>query len=112
MFLSKITGFSYKEINIIIWFIINPMSWLFLIDKIKGKHYFKIGFVAFVILVLLCIKDFLEFSNKLFDMSADLLIGFNPIGMNYTVASVVICLLIPLIVYVVLIRKAYFSKSD
>ncbi|MEM5565144.1 hypothetical protein WNY78_08510 [Psychroserpens sp. AS72] len=112
MFLSKITGFSYKEINIIIWFIIIPMTWLFLIDKIKGKHYFKIGFSSIVFLVLLFIKDFSEFSNTLFDKSADFLRGFNPIGMDYTVASVVICLLVPLIVYVVLIRKAYFSKSD
>ena len=108
MFLLKITGFSYKEINIIIWFIIIPMSWLFLIDKIKGKHYFKIGFSAIVILVLLFIKNFSESSNKLFDVSADFLRGFNPVGMNYTEASVIICLLVPLLVYVVLIRKAYF----
>nr|WP_321227903.1 hypothetical protein [uncultured Psychroserpens sp.] len=110
IFLSRITGFSYKEINIIIWFIIIPMSWLFLIDKIKGKHYFKIGFSAIVILVLLFIKDFSESSNRLFDVSADFLRGFNPVGMNYTEASVIICLLVPLIVSVVLIRKAYFKK--
>jgi hypothetical protein len=110
MFLSRITGFSYKEINIIVWFIFIPLSWTFLIDKIKGKHYFKIGFSAIVILVLLFIRDFSEFSNKLFDVSADFLRGFNPVGMNYTEASVIICLLIPLVIYVVLIRKAYFKK--
>lgn len=26
MFLSRVTGFSYKEVNIIIWFIIIPFS--------------------------------------------------------------------------------------
>ena len=110
IFLSSITGFSYKEINIIIWFILIPLSWTFLIDTIKGKHYFKIGFSLIIFLVLICIKDFSEFSNKLFDVSADFLRSFNPVGMDYTAASVVICLLVPLVVYVVLIRKAYFSK--
>nr|WP_321222581.1 hypothetical protein [uncultured Psychroserpens sp.] len=111
MFLSRLTGFSYKEINIIIWFIIIPMSWCLLIEKIRGKHYLKIGFSAIVFLILLFIKDFSEFSNTLFDKSAEFLRSFNTVGMSYTVASVVICLLIPLIVYVVLIRKVYFSKS-
>ena len=111
MFLSRITGFSYKEINIIVWFILIPMSWIFLIDKIRGKHYFKIGFSIIVVLVLLIIKDFSKFSNKLFDVSAEFLRGFDPVGMDYTTASVIICLLVPLVVYVVLIKKAYFSNS-
>ncbi|WP_040280881.1 hypothetical protein [Psychroserpens damuponensis] len=111
MLLSKLTGFSYKEINIIVWFILIPLSWTFLIDKIKGKHYFKVGFSGVIILLLIGIKDFSEFSNQLFDISADFLRGFNLVGMDYTAASVVICLLVPLVVYGVLIRKAYFLKS-
>ena len=111
MFLSRITGFSYKEINIIVWFIIIPMSWMLLIDKIRGKHYFKTSFTTLVIIVLLFIKDFTISCNTLFDVSADFLRGFNPVGMNYTEASVVICLLVPLIVYFVLIKKAYFRKK-
>ncbi|MFT5846357.1 MAG: hypothetical protein ACJARX_000294 [Psychroserpens sp.] len=110
IFLSRITGFSYKEINIIIWFILIPLSSTLLIDKIKDKHYFKISFTALVIIVLLFIKDFTLSCNKLFDVSADFLREFNPIGMNYTEASVIICLLVPLIVYFVLLKKAYFSK--
>ncbi|WP_298895063.1 hypothetical protein [uncultured Psychroserpens sp.] len=110
MFLSRITGFSYKEINIIIWFIVIPLSWAFLIDKIRGKHFFKIGFIAIIILALLFIKDFSEFSNMAFDASAEFLRGFDSIGSNYTTTSVVICVLAPLIIYIILIRKAYFRK--
>ena len=112
MFLSRITGFSYKEINIIVWFILIPLSWAFLIDKIKGQHYFKIGFTLITIMALLFIRNFSEFSNQLFDASANFLRSFSPIGMDYTEASVIICLLVPLVVYVVLIRKAYFKKNN
>jgi hypothetical protein len=60
---------------------------------------------------LIIIRDFSKSCNQLFDVSAQFLKGFNPVGMDYNVASVVICLLVPLIVYVVLIKKTYFSKS-
>jgi hypothetical protein len=111
MFLSRITGFSYKEINIIIWFIIIPLTWVALIDEIRGQHYFKIGFSAITVIALLVIKDFSVFSNKLFDISAEFLRGFDIIGSNYTASSVIICLVVPLIVYIILIRKAFFKRK-
>ena len=111
MFLSKITGFSYKEINIIIWFILIPSSWSFLIDKIRGKPYFKIGCLIIALLGLVFIKDFSRFSKTLFDNSADFLKSFSPIGMDYTRASIIICLLLPLIVYAILLNRAFFNKK-
>ena len=110
MFLSQLTGFSYKEINIIIWFIVIPFSWAFLIDKIRGKHYVKIGFSVIILLTILIISDFSKFSNTLFDASADFLRGFDRIGSNYTTSSVIICLLVPCIIYILLIKKAYFRQ--
>ncbi|WP_298902972.1 hypothetical protein [uncultured Psychroserpens sp.] len=111
MFLSRLTGFSYKEINIIVWFIVIPFSWAFLIDKIREKHYFKIGFALITTVVLIFTKDFQEFSNTLFEVSANFLRRFDGIGSNYITSSVIICLLIPCIIYIILIRKAYFKKS-
>ena len=110
MFLSGITGFSYKEINIIIWFLIIPLTWVALIDKIKGQHHFKIGFSAITVITLLVIKDFSVVSDKLFDSSAEFLRSFDAIGSNYTASSVIICLLIPLVVYCILFRKIYLKQ--
>jgi len=31
---SELTGFSYREINIIVWFILIPFSWALFSDKI------------------------------------------------------------------------------
>lgn len=111
MWLSNLTGFSYKEINIIIWFMIIPISWAILVDKIRNIHYFKTLTILFITIVLIFIKDFSEFSNWLFDKSADFLRGFDSFGMNYTIASVVICVFIPILIYGVLIKKVYFNKK-
>ncbi|WP_460218618.1 hypothetical protein [Psychroserpens sp. MEBiC05023] len=110
MNLSRISGFSYKETNIIIWFVLIPFSWMFLIDKIRGKHIFKLSFTLIIFISVITINDFSKFSNKLFDKSAEFLRSFNAVGSNYTSSSVIICLIIPLIVYIILIKKAYFSR--
>ncbi|PKV48953.1 hypothetical protein ATE84_0969 [Aquimarina sp. MAR_2010_214] len=109
-FLEKLTGFSYKEINIIIWFFLIPFTWMFLLDKIGGKNYFKIVFVLVVLIMLIAIPDFENFSNWSFDSSVSFLNLFNNIGSNYKTSSVVICLFIPILIYGLLIRNAYFKK--
>ena len=110
MFLSKTTGFSYKEINIIVWFILIPLSWAFLIDKIYKFNYIKTTTLVIISVMLLLLNDFTEFSNWLFDVSANFLRGFDSIDGNYTASSVIICVFIPIVIYFLLIRKAYFSK--
>lgn len=111
MFISKYTGFSYKEVNIIIWFIIIPFSWCFLLDKAKKRHYFKATFTVFILISLLMIKNFSVFSNKIFHESAQCLRSFNSLGSNYITSSVVVCIVIPFIVYLFLIKYAYFRKQ-
>ncbi|WP_299253757.1 hypothetical protein [uncultured Lacinutrix sp.] len=110
MFLSRTTGFSYKEINIIVWFILIPFSWAFLIDKIYKFNYIKIISIIVISLTLLFINDFTVFSNWLFDISADFLRSFDSVGSNYTASSVIICVFIPIVIYFLLIKKAYFFK--
>ncbi|WP_055436745.1 hypothetical protein [Lacinutrix algicola] len=111
MYLSRLTGFSYKEINIIVWFIIIPLSWAYLIDKIYKFNYLKIVTSIIISLTLLFTDDFTVFSNWLFDISADFLRSFNVVGSNYIASSVIICVLIPIVIYFVLIKKAFFKKN-
>ncbi|WP_299229457.1 hypothetical protein [uncultured Psychroserpens sp.] len=112
MLLSDSTGFSYKEINIIIWYICIPLSWAFLIDSIKGSYRFTIGYTIIILIGILVIDSFSKFSNKLFNASADFLRSFDKLGANYTNASVIICILIPLIIYSLLFKKAYFNSKN
>lgn len=111
MFLSRVTGFSYKEINVIVWFIIIPLSWAYLIDKIFNKNYVKITLSVLLIITFLFINNFSNFSNYLFDKSAEFLRSFDTLGSNYVNSSVIICLLIPIIIYAFLISKVYFKPT-
>ena len=41
---SQILGLTYNEINIILYYLIIPFTWLVLLDKIFKFHYLKITF--------------------------------------------------------------------
>lgn len=108
--IANYTGFSYKEINIIVWFIIIPLSWMLLLDKIYKQRKFTIVFVILIIASLLLIHDFTQFCNDLFQKSVDFLNLFNNVGSNYIASSVIICVLIPIVIYIILIRKAFLKS--
>ena len=102
VWLANISGFSYMAVNIIVYYFVIPFIYFIILDQILGSHYFKISFLIIISVTLLRIRDFELFSDWLFRKSADFLRSFSSIGMNYTVASVVICVFIPLAVFLVL----------
>lgn len=111
--LSDFTGFTYREMNIMVYFILIPFTFFVLIDKILGKHFFKIGFSIIVVLSLFLVGDFETFSNRLFDRSVHFLNWFEVLGWNYTQASVIICVFVPLFFFLLLlfIVKRYKEKT-
>ncbi|WP_430408279.1 hypothetical protein [Kordia sp.] len=111
LWIANLTGFNYKEINSIVWFIFIPLSWSILLDKIYKQRKFTIVFSVIIIASLLFIPDFTQFCDHLFQKSVDFLNLFNNLGSNYVASSVVICILIPIIIYMILVRKAFFKKS-
>ncbi len=102
VWLANISGFSYMAVNIIVYYFVIPFIYFIILDQVLGSHYFKISFLIIISVTLLRIRDFELFSDWLFRKSADFLRSFSSIGMNYTVASVVICVFIPLAVLLVL----------
>ena len=104
--LSRITGFSYKAINIIVYYYIIPFIIILFIDQIYKTHYLKISFILVLSILTILINDFEKFSEWLFNKSAMFLNSFSFIGWNYVVASVIICVFVPIIVLSFLV---YFS---
>ena len=96
--ISKITGLTYHEINIVVYFIIVPAIFIYMLERISKTNYLKIGFGAIVLLTILIVSDFEKFSTLLFNKSVDFLNWFDVIGLNYIQASVVICVIIPIII--------------
>ena len=107
MLLSDLTGLTYNEVNIVVYYIILPFGYVVLADKIWKKHYLKVGYIFSVLVILFLIHDFKVFSDWLFQKSVDFLLSFQIFGWNYTVSSVLICVIFPGIVFVLMFFLAY-----
>lgn len=101
--IGRVTGFTYNEINVLVYYFIIPFSWLSMLDMLFKVHYLKISFSIFSLGFYIGCRDFKKYSDWLFDKSVDFLNYFNKYGSNYYASSVWICISIPLFIYRLLI---------
>ncbi len=66
MYIGKKTGFSYNEVNIIIYFFLIPFSWFCLLDVILNFHFLKAGSLLFFTGFFSGCRDFKAYSDRLF----------------------------------------------
>lgn len=99
-FIAKLTGLTYNEVNIVVYYMLIPLSWTIMIDYLTKLPLLSPMFVLFWIIFLR--KDSMTFSDRsdwAFKKSQDFLLWFKKIGWNYVVSSVIICVLVPILVY-------------
>jgi len=111
LLISYLTGLTYKEINVITYYFFVPFVYLALLDKIINRHWFKIIYGFGLVVFLVKVKDLGSFSEWLFDKSVLFLLSFEQIGWNYIVASVIICVILPGILFIILFHYAYGLKK-
>ena len=102
--IAKITGATYNEVNIIVYYLMIPLSWAVMVDYITMMPFLTPMYIIAWIIFLL--KDQMKFHDRCdwaFDRSVDFLLWFKEIGWNYVVSSVIICVVIPVLIYVELI---------
>ena len=102
--IAKVTGLTYNEVNIIVYYLLIPLSWAVMIDFITMlpllSPMYIVGWIVFLW------KDPMRFRDRCdwaFGKSADFLLWFKKIGWNYIVSSVIICVVVPALVYAELI---------
>ena len=97
-------GVTYNEINIIVYYLLIPLTWTILFDCWLGAPImtYALIFIWFGIKIGTWGR-FREWSDRTFMRSVEFLIFFNRWGGNYVLNSVVICVLVPILVYVGLI---------
>ena len=101
---AKILHLTYNEVNILVYYLLIPFSWAAIVD-------YKVGYPILSILLLLlwsCIfwmtrGRFEIFCDIAFKMSQVFLLKFRYIGWNYIVSSVIICVIVPIIIYIILL---------
>ena len=102
--LAKLTGMTYREINIIVYYLIIPLSWCIMLDYIIGLPITTpIWILLWVYIFWSKLKFFRQWCDVAFQLSVDFLLKFQRIGWNYWVASVIIGVVVPIIVYAALI---------
>ena len=103
--IAKVTGMTYNEVNIIVYYLLIPLSWAVMIDYITMMPFLTPMYIIAWIVFLW--KDPMKFRDRCdwaFDKSVDFLLWFKKIGWNYIVSSVIICVVIPALVYAELIH--------
>ena len=102
--IAKLTGLTYNEVNIIVYYLLIPLSWAVMIDYIAGLPFLSPMYIIAWIIFLW--KDPMTFRDRCdwaFMKSVDFLLLFKRIGWNYIVSSVIICVVVPLLIYIELI---------
>lgn len=102
--IAKVTGMTYNEVNIIVYYLLIPLSWAVIIDYITMMPILTpMYIIAWVIFLW---KDPMKFRDRCdwaFMKSVDFLLWFKRIGWNYIVSSVIICVVVPGLIYLELV---------
>ena len=102
--IAKLTGSTYNEVNIIVYYLLIPLSWTVMIDYLTKLPFLSPMFVlAWIVFLWKDPMKFRDRSDWAFMKSVDFLLWFKKVGWNYIVSSVIICVIIPILVYVELI---------
>ena len=102
--IAKLTGLTYNEVNIIVYYLLIPLSWVVMIDYITLLPFLTPMFI--IAWGIFLWKDTMKFRDRCdwaFDKSVDFLLCFKKIGWKYIVSSVIICVVVPALIYVELI---------
>ena len=97
-------GITYNELNIIVYYLLIPLTWTIMFDYWLGTPIttYTLLFI-WVGIRLGTWGRFREWSDWTFMRSVDFLNFFNRWGGNYVLNSVIVCVLVPILIYVGLI---------
>ena len=105
MKLAQKLHLTYNEVNIIVYYMLVPLSWAVMLDFIIVTWpWLTISWIAVCLLVTWWNrKRFSQWCDWAFQKSVEFLQGFGFVGWDYCKASVIICVFFIAIVYAILI---------
>lgn len=100
LFIGKKTGLTYNEVNILVYYLLIPLSWTAIFDCWLGLPIASAAFLFVWLGILIATRHiFREWCDWAFQDSVNFLNWFNRWGGNYVLNSVIFCVLFPLISY-------------
>lgn len=104
LWIGKKCGLTYNEVNILVYYLLIPLSWCVMFDFWLGLPVATFALTFIWIGIFIATRHtFCEWCDCAFQESVDFLNWFNKWGGNYVLNSVIICVLIPLLIYIFLI---------
>lgn len=98
--IGRKTGLTYNEVNILLYYLIIPLSWTIMLDYWWKKPYSTVALILiWTGIIIFTRNSFSLWCDKVFMVSVDFLNWFNRLGGNYVLNSVVICVIVPLAIY-------------
>ena len=97
--IAKLLGTTYNVVNIVVYYLLIPLSWAAMIDYITKLPFLTPMYIIAWIVFLW--KDKMTFRDRCdwtFMKSVDFLLRFKAIGWNYIVSSVIICVVVPILI--------------
>lgn len=113
--IAGITGLTYNTVNILVYYLLIPLSWAFMGDKIIQWRlpWLTMAWTAvWIVIFVATLGCFQQWCDWAFARSVDFLNWFKVLKWNYYVASVYICVWLPLIVYAVLAALLFWRHPQ
>lgn len=98
--IATLLGMTYNEVNILAYYLLIPLTWTVMLDKYIGLP-LTTGTLLYIWIGIRIGTwgHFREWCDWAFMRSVDFLNYFNHWGGNYVLNSVIICVVIPVLVY-------------
>jgi hypothetical protein len=112
---GTLINLSYNEMNILVYFVIIPLIWAYIIDKMFRFHYAKLSLMLVIFFCWVTINNLSAFCDDLFYACVIFLNLFRPIGINYVAASVLFCVVLPIVFHMFLwrsLKRKRLSRSE
>ena len=100
LWISRKTGMTYNEVNVLLYYFLIPLSWAVMFDCWLRLPIITPLFLCVWIGIYIATRHFFrDWCDWTFQDSALFLNWFNRFGGNYYLNSVVICVILPLLIY-------------
>jgi len=109
---GTLINLSYNEMNIVVYFVIIPLIWAYMIDKMFRFHYVKLSLMLVILFCWLTTNNLNAFCDNLFYTCVIFLYLFRTIGIDYVAASVLFCVVLPIAFHMFLWRAIKRKRPD
>lgn len=113
--IARLMKLTYNTINILVYYLLIPLSWAYMGDKIIDWNipWLTIGWTSvWLAIFITCKRSFQIWCDGVFQKSVEFLLWFKRLKWNYYVASVYICVWLPIIIYGILAYLLTLQHSD